>query len=115
MCFLCVGARVDLFGLRCLAAVSYQIQTCLLRTFVVLSRRAATSIKCFHVSGVSKELAEAVGQCETADLSLDNIVTSILDDTRGDADGSGAEAWGRDQASANTDIEQTALTMIESS
>ena len=56
-----------------------------------------------------------MGQYEAAELSLDDIDTSILEDTRGDADGDDAEAWGRDQASANTDIEQIALTMIESS
>ena len=67
--------------------MSYQIQTCLLRTSVVLSRRAAMSIKGFHFSGVSKELAEAVGPYEAAELSLDDIDTSILDDTRGDAMG----------------------------
>ena len=67
--------------------MSYQIQTCLLRTSVILSRRAAMSIKGFHFSGVSKELAVAVGPYEAAELSLGDIDTSILDDTRGDAMG----------------------------
>ena len=34
----------------------------------------------------------AVGPYEAAELSLGDIDTSILDDTRGDADGDGAEA-----------------------
>ena len=46
------------------------------------------SIKFSHVDGLSRELATAVGLYEAAELTLDEIDTSILDETP--VDGGGA-------------------------